>query len=157
MVVIALQTQDNGTPGRAIQKVLHRLPKGGQVWVKHTAPGNLDIRDALSAHHFIKDQQHLGVDNAAEQQFLQQPAPREEMDQVIEQLLRFIIAGAVDDALGIDDAVESAQGVESALLKREQAWAESGNGGHTSILLGVHLSHKNSSFVNCAEGENCVR
>ena len=122
MVVIALQTQDNGTPGRAIQKVLHRLPKGGQVWVKHTAPGNLDIRDALSAHHFIKDQQHLGVDNAAEQQFLQQPAPREEMDQVIEQLLRFIIAGAVDDALGIDDAVESAQGVESALLKREQAW-----------------------------------
>ena len=75
MIVIALQTQDDGAAGRTIQKVLHRLPKGDQVRVEHTAPGDLDVRDALSAHHLIKDQQHLGVDNATKQQFFQQPAP----------------------------------------------------------------------------------
>ena len=64
------------------------------------------------------------------------------MDQVVEQLLRLIVGGTVDDALGVDNAVETAKGVESALLKGEQARGRFRSGGHTSILLGVHLSHK---------------
>ncbi len=49
------------------------------------------------------------------------PAAGEEMDQIVEQLLGIFVGGAVDDPLGVDDGVQSAQGVESALLKREQA------------------------------------
>ena len=94
----------------------------------------------------------MGMVDAADQEFAQQSAPREEMDQVIEQSLGLVIGGAVDDALGVDDRVETAKGVESALLEREQAKGRSGSGGHTSILLGVHLSYKNSYFVRLQSG-----
>ena len=57
------------------------------------------------------------------------------MDQVVEQLLGFRVGGAVDDPLGVDDGVESAQGVESALLKREQARGPFGGVGHAPIVL----------------------
>ena len=157
VLVVALHAQDDCARRCAVQKILQGLPERGQGRVGNTAPGHLYAGDALFADHFIKDHEHLGMVDAADQEFAQQPAPREEMDQVIEQFLGFVIGGAVDDALGVDDRVEPAQGVESALLEREQAEGRSGSGGHMSILLGVHLSYKNSSFVNCAEGENCVR
>ena len=121
MVVESLQAKDDGASRRAIQKPLHGFPERGQVWVGDAAPRNLYIRDALLAHHFIEDQQHLCVDDPTDQQIAQQPASREEMDQVIEQLLRLPIGRAVDDPFRVDDAVESAQRIETTLLKWKQA------------------------------------
>lgn len=171
VLVVALHAENNGTPRCAVQKILQGLPERGQGRVGNTAPGDLYAGNTLFTDHFIKDHEHLGMVDAADQEFAQQPAPREEMDQVIEQLLGLVIGGAVDDALGVDDRVEPAQGVESALLERKLAEGRSGSGGHASILSHlevakinvqlsyrniasrrrrggeVHLSHKISSFV----------
>lgn len=84
VIVIALQAKDDGASGRTIQKILHRVPEGGQVGVRHTAPWDFHAGDTLLADHFIEDEQHLYVDDAADEQFAQQPAPREKMDQVVE-------------------------------------------------------------------------
>ena len=108
VVVVALQAEDNGAPRRAVQKIPHGFPECGQVWVGDAAPGDFHVGDALLAHHLVEDRQHLGVDDAADQQFSQQPAPREEVDQVVEELLRLLVGRTVDDAFGVDNAVESA-------------------------------------------------
>ena len=84
VIVEPLQAEDDGTVGSAIQERMHGFPECGQVWVGHAAPGDLYIGDTLLAHHFIEDQQHLRVDDPTNQQFAQQPAPREKMDQVVE-------------------------------------------------------------------------
>ena len=103
MVVIALQAEDDGASGRAIEKSLHGFPKGGQIGVWHAAPGDLDAGDSLFAHHFIENQKHLGVDNTADQQLAQHPASRKEVDEVVEQLLRFFIGGAIDDPFRVEN------------------------------------------------------
>lgn len=42
------------------------------------------------------------------------------MDDRVEKLLGLIVGGAVDIAFGVDDAVQTAQRVESTLLKGQQ-------------------------------------
>ena len=135
MVVESLQAKDDSSSRRAIQKPLHGLPERGQVWVGDAAPRNLYIGDTLLADHFIEDQQHLRVDDPADQQSAQQAAPREEMDQVVEQLLRLPIGRAVDDPLRVDDAVQPAQRIETALLEWEQAGGGSRRVGVHEIIL----------------------
>ena len=108
VVMEALQAQNNGSPGSPIQKGLHRDPESGQVWVGNTAPGDFHARNTLFSDYLVEDQQHLGMDDAADQHLAEQPAPRKEMNQIVEQLLCLLIGGTVDDPFGVDDAVESA-------------------------------------------------
>lgn len=42
------------------------------------------------------------------------------MDHVLEEPLGVFVGGMVDDALGVDDAVEAAQGVQTTLLEGGQ-------------------------------------
>ena len=82
-------------------------------------PARLDVGDA-AVDHLVQDEQHVPVDDAVEQDARQEPLARQEMHHVVEQLLGLFVAGAVDDALGVDKAVQSAEGIESPLLERRQ-------------------------------------
>jgi len=67
VIVVTLQAEDDGSSRRTVQKCLHGFPEFGQIRVGDAAPGDLHIGNTLLTHHFIEDQQHLRVDDAADQ------------------------------------------------------------------------------------------
>ena len=94
--------------------------------------------------------------DAADEQLTQQPAFGEKVDEVVEQLLRFFVGGAVDDAFRIDNAIESAQRVETALLEREQTGGEAGSAGHCPIVTQSKVSPINIRLSSFEDFESPV-
>ena len=95
-------------PGPAVQEFPHRFPERIQLGRRLAAPRNLDRRDA-PVHDLLQDQQHVAVDDAVEQDARQQPLARQEVHHRVEQLLCVLVGRAVDDPLGVDDAVQPAE------------------------------------------------
>ncbi len=130
VIVIALQAEDDGASGCAVQEGLHGLPEGGQIGIGDAAEGDADIGDALLADDLAQDGEHFDVDDAVNEELAEQFTAREVVDQVVEEGLGFFVGGAVDEALGIDDAVQAAQRVQAALLKGGQCEHGFGGGSH---------------------------
>ena len=59
----------------------------------------------------------MAVDDAVQQDAREQPLARQEMDHGVEKILGLHVGGAVDDALCVNDAVQPAERIQTALLE----------------------------------------
>ena len=67
------------------------------------------------------------------------------MNQIVEELLCFLIGGTVDDPFRVDDAVQTTKRIQTSLLKGEQT------GGRLCVHGGLH--HPDSTRHHCG-GKN---
>jgi hypothetical protein len=64
-------------------------------------------RAGAPVHDLLQDQQHVAVDDAVEQDAREQPPARQEVHHGVEKLLCLLVGRPVDNALGVDDAVQA--------------------------------------------------